>query len=608
MRIKMAESMKGLKRTHRCTEVSAANVGEEVTVMGWVAKNRNKGGIIFVDLRDRSGIVQIIFEQGDDPSQCADSATFEKAESLRAEYVIAVVGKVCKREGNTNANMKTGDIEVRATQLRILSESETPPFHIEADSKTKEELRLKYRYLDLRRPDLQEKIMKRSHVVAKIREFMTGEGFLEIETPILNKSTPEGARDYLVPSRVHPGSFYALPQSPQLFKQLLMCSGFDRYFQIAKCFRDEDLRADRQPEFTQVDMELSFVDVDDVIDVTERLLKYIFKDSVGIDIKLPIQRMTWQEAMDRFGSDKPDTRFGMELVDVSDVVGGCGFSVFKSALENGGTVRGINAKGQGEMPRKKIDALVEFAKGFGAKGLAYIAIQPDGGVKSSFAKFMTEEEMAALIKAMDGENGDLLLFAADRNKVVWDVLGNLRLEIARNLDLLDKNQYNFLWVTEFPLLEWSEEENRYVAMHHPFTMPMEEDWHLIDNEPGKVRAKAYDIVLNGTELGGGSVRIHQDDIQEKMFEVIGLSKETANERFGFLLNAFKYGVPPHAGLALGLDRMIMLMTGADSIREVIAFPKVKDASCLMTDCPNLVDDIQLEELGIAVVKKEENEQ
>jgi aspartyl-tRNA synthetase len=604
----MAESMKGLKRTHRCTEVTAANVGEEVTVMGWVAKNRNKGGIIFVDLRDRSGILQIIFEQGDDLTQCADAVTFEKAESLRAEYVIAVVGKVCKREGNTNANMKTGDIEVRATQLRILSESETPPFHIEADSKTKEELRLKYRYLDLRRPDLQEKIMKRSHVVAKIREFMTGQGFLEIETPILNKSTPEGARDYLVPSRVHPGNFYALPQSPQLFKQLLMCSGFDRYFQIAKCFRDEDLRADRQPEFTQVDMELSFVDVDDVIDVTERLLKYIFKDAVGIDIALPIQRMTWQEAMDRFGSDKPDTRFGMELVDVSDVVKGCGFSVFTSALENGGSVRGINAKGQGEMPRKKIDALVEFAKGFGAKGLAYIAIQPDGSVKSSFAKFMTEDEMAALIKAMGGENGDLLLFAADRNKVVWDVLGNLRLEIARNLDLLDKNQYNFLWVTEFPLLEWSEEENRYVAMHHPFTMPMEEDWHLIDTEPGKVRAKAYDIVLNGTELGGGSVRIHQDDIQEKMFEVIGLSKETANERFGFLLNAFKYGVPPHAGLALGLDRMIMLMTGADSIREVIAFPKVKDASCLMTDCPNYVDDIQLEELGIAVVKKEENEQ
>ena len=512
------------------------------------------------------------------------------------------------REGNTNENMATGAIEVRATQLRILSESETPPFQIEADSKTKEELRLKYRYLDLRRPDLQAKIMMRSRVVAKIREFMTNEGFLEIETPILNKSTPEGARDYLVPSRVHPGTFYALPQSPQLFKQLLMCSGFDRYFQIAKCFRDEDLRADRQPEFTQVDMELSFVDVDDVIEVNERLLKAVFKETIGIDVPNPIPRMTWQEAMDRFGSDKPDTRFGMELVNVSDVVAGCGFSVFTSALENGGSVRGINAEGQGEMPRKKIDALVEFAKGFGAKGLAYIAIQPDGTLKSSFAKFMTEEQMAALVKAMNGKNGDLLLFAADRNKVVWDVLGNLRLEIARNLGILDKNQYNFLWVTEFPLLEWSDEENRYVAMHHPFTMPMEEDIPLLDTDPGKVRAKAYDIVLNGTELGGGSVRIHQDDIQEKMFEIIGLSKETAQERFGFLLTTFKYGVPPHAGLAFGLDRMVMLMTQADSIREVIAFPKVKDASCLMTNAPDYVDDIQLKELGIAVVEQSETEE
>ena len=604
----MAETMKGLKRTHRCTEVTTANVGQTVTVMGWVQKSRNKGGIIFVDLRDRSGLLQIIFEQGDDPQRFVGAEEFAKAESLRSEYVIAVVGKVENREGNTNENMATGAIEVRATQLRILSESETPPFQIEADSKTKEELRLKYRYLDLRRPDLQAKIMMRSRVVAKIRELITNEGFLEIETPILNKSTPEGARDYLVPSRVHPGTFYALPQSPQLFKQLLMCSGFDRYFQIAKCFRDEDLRADRQPEFTQVDMELSFVDVDDVIEVNERLLKAVFKETIGIDVPNPIPRMTWQEAMDRFGSDKPDTRFGMELVNVSDVVAGCGFSVFTSALENGGSVRGINAEGQGEMPRKKIDALVEFAKGFGAKGLAYIAIQPDGTLKSSFAKFMTEEQMAALVKAMNGKNGDLLLFAADRNKVVWDVLGNLRLEIARNLGILDKNQYNFLWVTEFPLLEWSDEENRYVAMHHPFTMPMEEDIPLLDTDPGKVRAKAYDIVLNGTELGGGSVRIHQDDIQEKMFEIIGLSKETAQERFGFLLTAFKYGVPPHAGLAFGLDRMVMLMTQADSIREVIAFPKVKDASCLMTNAPDYVDDIQLKELGIAVVEQSETEE
>ena len=585
----MAESMKGLKRTHRCTEVSAANIGEVVTVMGWVQKSRNKGGIIFVDLRDRSGILQIIFEQSEDASRAVDADNFAKAESLRSEFVVAVVGKVEAREGNTNPNMKTGNIEVRATQLRILSESETPPFPIEAASKTKEELRLKYRYLDLRRPDLQQNIIMRSHITAKIREFMTKEGFLEIETPILNKSTPEGARDYLVPSRVHPGNFYALPQSPQLLKQLLMCSGFDRYFQIAKCFRDEDLRADRQPEFTQVDMELSFVDVDDVIEVNERLLQYIFKDAIGIDIPLPIPRMTWQEAMDRFGSDKPDTRFGMELVNVSETVAGCGFSVFTSALENGGSVRGINAKGQGEMPRKKIDALVTFAKDFGAKGLAYIAILPDGTRKSSFAKFMTDAEMDALVQIMGGENGDLLLFAADKDKVVWDVLGNLRLELARNLDLLDKNQYNFLWVTEVPLLEWSEEEKRYVAMHHPFTMPMEEDLELLDTNPGKVRAKAYDIVLNGTELGGGSVRIFQNNIQEKMFEIIGLTKETANERFGFLLNAFQYGVPPHAGLAFGLDRIVMLMVQADSIREVMAFPKVKDASCLMTDAPNLVD-------------------
>ena len=599
----MAESMVGLKRSHRCTEVTSAQIGEKVTVMGWVQKSRNKGGIIFVDLRDRSGILQIIFEEND-----CGTENFEKAEKLRSEFVIAVEGRVEARSGAVNENLATGAIEVRAESLRILAESETPPFPIEEKSKTKEDLRLEYRFLDLRRPDIQRNLMLRSRVATLTRAFLAEEGFLEIETPTLIKSTPEGARDYLVPSRVHPGTFYALPQSPQLFKQLLMCSGFDRYFQIAKCFRDEDLRADRQPEFTQVDMELSFVDVDDVIEVNERLLKAVFKETIGIDVPNPIPRMTWQEAMDRFGSDKPDTRFGMELVNVSDVVAGCGFSVFTSALENGGSVRGINAEGQGEMPRKKIDALVEFAKGFGAKGLAYIAIQPDGTLKSSFAKFMTEEQMAALVKAMNGKNGDLLLFAADRNKVVWDVLGNLRLEIARNLGILDKNQYNFLWVTEFPLLEWSDEENRYVAMHHPFTMPMEEDIPLLDTDPGKVRAKAYDIVLNGTELGGGSVRIHQDDIQEKMFEIIGLSKETAQERFGFLLTAFKYGVPPHAGLAFGLDRMIMLMMHADSIRDVIAFPKVKDASCLMTNAPDYVDDIQLKELGIAVVEQSETEE
>ena len=596
----MAETMKGLKRTNRCAELSVANVGQTVTVMGWVQKSRNKGGIIFVDLRDRSGLLQIIFEGTD-----IDEAGFAKAEKLRSEFVIAVVGTVEKRQGGVNPNLATGEIEIRAKDLRVLSESDTPPFPIEEDSKTKEELRLKYRYLDLRRPDIQRNIMLRSKVTAKVREFMTNEGFLEIETPILNKSTPEGARDYLVPSRVHPGTFYALPQSPQLFKQLLMCSGYDRYFQIAKCFRDEDLRADRQPEFTQIDMELSFVDIDDVLDVNERLLQTVFKDAIGIDITLPLQRMTWQEAMDRFGSDKPDTRFGMELVNVTDVVKGCGFSVFTSAIEAGGSVRGINAKGQGEMPRKKIDALVDFAKGYGAKGLAYIAIQPDGSYKSSFAKFMTEDEMKALVDAMGGEANDLLLFAADRNKIVYSVLGALRLELAKQMDLINPDQFNFLWVTEFPLLEWSDEEERFMAMHHPFTMPMEEDWQYIDSDPGRVRAKAYDIVLNGVELGGGSVRIHQNDIQSKMFEVIGLSKETASERFGFLLDAFRYGVPPHAGLAFGLDRMIMLMAKADSIREVIAFPKVKDASCLMTDAPNVVDPIQLDELQIAIKAVEE---
>ena len=595
----MAESMKGLKRTHRCTEISTANIGENVTLMGWVQKSRNKGGIIFVDLRDRSGIVQLIFENGS-----IDAKGFEKATKLRSEFVIAVTGVVEARSGAVNNNLKTGEIEVRANGLRILAEAETPPFPIEENSKTKEDLRLKYRFLDLRRPDIQRNLMMRSQVTTLIRQFMANEGFLEIETPMLTKSTPEGARDYMVPSRIHPGNFYALPQSPQLFKQLLMCSGYDRYIQIARCFRDEDLRADRQPEFTQIDMELSFVDVDDVIDVNERLLAYLFKQVLDVDVKLPIQRMTWQDAMDRFGSDKPDLRFGMELQNVSEVVRGCEFAVFKNALEAGGTVRGINAKGQGSMPRKKIDKLVEFAKDYGAKGLAYIAIHEDGTVKSSFAKFMTEDEMNRLVEAMDGQAGDLLLFAADKNKVVWDVLGALRLELARQMNLLDSSEYRFVWITEFPLLEWSDEENRFKAMHHPFTMPMEEDLQYIDSDPGRVRAKAYDIVLNGTEIGGGSVRIHQDDIQEKMFEVLGFTKEKAYEQFGFLLTAFKYGVPPHAGLAYGLDRLVMLMAKQESIRDVIAFPKVKDASCLMTEAPNLVDEKQLEELGIAIRSEE----
>ena len=596
----MAESMQGLKRTHRCGELSAANVGETVTIMGWVQKNRNKGGLVFTDVRDRSGIIQVVCEEG-----TTDAAIIEKAASLRAEYVVAVVGKVERRSGAVNDKIATGEIEVIPSELRVLSESQTPPFPIEENSKTKEDIRLKYRYLDLRRPDLQRNLRMKSQVMTLTRQFFSDEGFLEVETPMLGKTTPEGARDYLVPSRIHPGSFYGLPQSPQLYKQLLMCSGVDRYIQIARCFRDEDLRADRQPEFTQIDMELSFVDVDDVIEVNEKYLKKLFKEVLDVDVQLPIQRMTWQEAMNRYGSDKPDLRFGMELKDVSDVVKDCGFAVFTGALENDGSVRGINAKGQGSMPRKKIDKLTAFVKDYGAKGLAYVALQEDGTVKSSFAKFMTDEQMDALVKAMDGEPGDLLLFAADKNKVVWDSLGALRVELAKQLELLDKNEYRFVWITEFPLLEWSEEQNRFVAMHHPFTMPMEEDIQYIESDPGRVRAKAYDIVLNGNEIGGGSVRIFQDDIQEMMFKALGFTKEQAYSQFGFLLDAFKYGVPPHAGLAYGLDRLVMLMAKQDSIRDVIAFPKIKDASCLMTEAPTPASEKQLEELSLAVEAQEE---
>ncbi len=598
----MAESMKGLHRSHRCTEVSNENIGQEVTVMGWVQKRRNLGSLIFIDLRDRSGILQLVFDDS-----TSDAEVLKKANELRSEYVIAATGIVRKRDGAVNNDLKTGDIEIDVKTLRILSESETPPFPIEEDSNTKEELRLKYRYLDLRRPDMQRNLILRSKVTTFMRKFLENEGFIEIETPMLTKSTPEGARDYLVPSRVHPGKFYALPQSPQLFKQLLMCSGYDRYLQIVKCFRDEDLRADRQPEFTQVDMELSFVDIDDVIDVNERLLKSLFKEVLDVDIELPIKRMTYKEAMERYGSDKPDTRFGMELVNVSDVVKDCEFGVFANAIKDGGTVRGINANGQGNMPRKKIDKLVEFVKGIGLKGLAYIQIADDGSIKSSFAKFMKDEEMDALIKAMDGKNGDLLLFAADKTKLVFDCLGALRLELADQMGIIDEDKFNFLWVTEFPLFEYSEEQERFVSMHHPFTMPMEEDLDLLDSDLGAVRSKAYDIVLNGYELGGGSVRIHQGDIQEKMFEKLGFTKEDAHERFGFLLDAFKYGVPPHAGLAFGLDRLIMLMAKRDNIREVIAFPKVKDASCLMTDAPNVVDEKQMEELCLASTYVEEKE-
>ena len=598
----MAESMQGLKRTHRCAEVTESNIGEIVTLMGWVQKRRNLGSLIFVDLRDRSGLMQIVFDEND-----IGTEGFAKAGSVRSEFVLAVVGRVERRSGAINEKLLTGTMEVRATSLRILSEAQTPPFPIEENSQTKEELRLKHRYLDLRRPDIQRNLMVKSRVATLSRNFMAEQGFLEIETPMLAKSTPEGARDYLVPSRIYPGSFFALPQSPQLFKQLLMVSGYDRYFQIARCFRDEDLRADRQPEFTQMDMELSFVDIDDVLEVNEALLKHLWKEILGIDLQTPFRRMTWQEAMDRFGSDKPDLRFGMELTDVSDTVKDCGFGVFSGAVAGGGTVRGINVKGQAGMPRKKIDALTDFVKGYGLKGLAYLAVQEDGTYKSSFAKFMTQEELTALVTVMKGEPGDLLLFAADQFKLAVETLGALRCDLARKLGLIDPNRFEFLWVVEFPQFEWSEEEQRYTAMHHPFTMPMEEDLPYLDTDLGKVRAKAYDIVLNGCEIGGGSVRIHQDDIQEKMFECLGFSKEQAQEQFSFLLDAFKYGVPPHAGLAYGLDRLVMLMLGLDSIRDVIAFPKVKDSSCLMTQAPSRVSEKQLEELGIAFRAQEETD-
>jgi len=596
----MAESMKGMKRTHRCTELSKADVGKMVTVMGWVAKYRNKGGLIFIDLRDRSGILQLVYEEQD-----CGSEVFEKAAKLRNEYVVAATGVVTERTA-VNENIPTGYIEIRVKETRILSEAETTPFEIVNDLKTKEELRLKYRYLDLRRPDMQEKLMLKSRVLRLMRDFMADEGFLEIETPIMCNSTPEGARDYLVPSRVNQGHFYALPQSPQVLKQLLMLSGFDRYFQIARCFRDEDLRADRQPEFTQADMELSFVDVDDVLDVNERLIKHIMKETKGIDIELPLPRMKWKDAMNDYGSDKPDTRFEMKLVDVSEVVRGCGFGVFTSALEmKNGSVRGINVKGQAGMPRKKIDALVDKAKGFGAKGLAYLAVNEDGTYKSSFSKFMTEEELDKLVQALKGEKGDLLLFAADKTSLVWNILGALRLDLGEELGLIDKSKFNFLWIVEFPLLSWNEDENRFQAEHHPFTAPMEEDWVNADKDPGSIRAKAYDIVLNGYELGGGSVRIYQDDVQEKMFELLGFTKEEAHNRFGFLLDAFKYGVPPHAGLAYGVDRFVMLLAGAENIREVIAFPKNKDAMDLMLGSPGRVDTKQLDELGIEVKAKED---
>lgn len=600
----MGESMTGLKRSHMCGDVTENLAGSKVTVMGWVQRRRDLGQLIFIALRDRTGIVQAVVDGS------AEKELFEKAETIRSEFVVSITGTVALRTAeNINENMKTGHVEIIAEDLRILSESETTPFQIEENITVNDELRLKYRYLDLRRPNIFRNIKLRHDVTHVVRDFLDKEGFLEIETPMLTRSTPEGARDYLVPSRVHPGNFYALPQSPQLFKQLLMVSGMDKYFQIARCFRDEDLRADRQPEFTQIDMELSFIDIDDILDVNERLIKRVFKEVLGVDVKTPFRRMTWKEGMERFGSDKPDMRFGMELKDLSEIVKDTEFVVFKNALEAGGSVRAINAEGYGKMPRKQIDQLVEFVKTYKAKGLAWIVVNEDGSIKSQIAKFFTDEKMAEIVKAMDGKPGDLILICADKNKVVFDALGALRLEMAKRLDLTRPDDYNFLWITEFPMFDWSEEENRWVAEHHPFTSPMDEDLELLDTNPGAVRAKAYDMVLNGVELGGGSIRIHRQDIQKKIFELLGFSDEEAYNKFGFLLNAFKYGVPPHGGLAFGLDRMVMLMAGASTIRDVIAFPKVKDASCLLTDAPNVVDQVQLDELDIALkeepVKTEE---
>lgn len=589
------ETMEGLKRTHMCGTLRKENADEEVILCGWVAKNRRLGGLDFVTLRDRSGIIQLSFNDE------TDSEIFEKASQLKSEYVIAVRGKVSLRtEKNINPDMPTGEVEVLVSELRVLSTAETTPFYIEENIDTNDALRLKYRYLDIRRPDMQRNLMLR-HKVAKIaRDYFDENGFLEIETPILTKSTPEGARDYLVPSRVHPGNFYALPQSPQIYKQLLMLGGYDRYFQIAKCFRDEDLRADRQPEFTQIDMELSFIDVDTIISINEGFLKRVFKETLGMDIKTPFLRLPYREAMERFGSDKPDMRFGMEFINISDEVKNCGFKVFSDAVANDGSVRCIVAEGLGEkLTRKTLDSLGEYVKTYRAKGMAWMVVE-DNNIRSQITKFLSEDEINAILAKTGAKSGDGILIIADKDSVVYDALGNLRLEVARRFDLIDKNKFNFLWVTEFPLFEYSEEEDRYVAMHHPFTHPFDEDIDKLETDPGAVRAKAYDIILNGNEIGGGSLRIFNSELQEKMFAALGFTKEEAWERFGFLMQAFKYGTPPHGGLAYGLDRLVMILAGCDSIRDVIAFPKVQNASELMVNSPDVVDDKQLEDLSISI--------
>lgn len=587
------DTLQGMKRSHYCGQLSEKNIGETVTVMGWVDVYRNLGSLIFIDLRDRYGVVQLSFDTDIEPE------LFEKAATLRNEFVVAASGEVVKRSA-PNTKISTGAVEVKVRELRILSKAQTPPFEIKDETDVKDELRLKYRYLDLRRSPMQRNIELR-HKIAKIaRDFYDENGFLEIETPMLTKSTPEGARDYLVPSRVHNGKFYALPQSPQQYKQLLMLAGMDRYFQIVKCFRDEDLRADRQPEFTQIDLEMSFVDIDDIIEINEQMIARVFREVLNIEVQTPFLRMPYCEAMERFGSDKPDTRFGLELVNISDIVKDCGFGVFAGAIENGGSVRAINIKnGADKLSRKDLDALGEFVKTYRAKGLAWM-IKEENGVRSPIAKFLTEEEINSIFEKTKAEAGDTLVFVADKDSVVFDALGALRCEIAKRLNLIDENKYNLLWVTEFPLLEYSEEEGRYAAKHHPFTAPMDEDLDLLDVNPGQVRAKAYDIILNGCELGGGSIRIYNSELQEKMFSILGFTKDKAWEQFGHLIEAFQYGTPPHGGMAYGLDRFVMLLCGAGSIREVIAFPKVQNASDLMMNAPDIVEEKQLKELGLKI--------
>ncbi|AEM78603.1 aspartate--tRNA ligase [Thermoanaerobacter wiegelii] len=590
----MGEQLNGLKRTHMCGELTVEDVDKSVVVMGWVQRRRDHGGLVFIDLRDRTGIVQVVF------SNEVSSEAFEKVQSVRSEYVLAIEGKVVKRAPeNVNPKISTGEIEIYANTLKILSKSETPPFPIEDRSNVSEAIRLKYRYLDLRRPSMQQNLMTRFKITKVVRDFLNRNGFIEIETPLLIKSTPEGARDYLVPSRIYPGKFYALPQSPQIFKQLLMISGFDKYYQIAKCLRDEDLRADRQPEFTQIDIEMSFVEVEDVLKINEKMIAEIFKETLGIDVPIPFKRLSYQESMERFGTDKPDLRFGMELKDLSDIVAQSEFNVFKNALKNSGSVRGINVKGAASMPRRQLDELVEFAKTYGAKGLLWIQVF-EKEVKSPATKFLSEEEMKKILERLEAEAGDLLLIVADKDGIVFDTLAHLRLELGKRFNLIDENKYEFVWIVDFPLLEYDEGEKRYVAKHHPFTAPKDEDIELLEKEPLKVRAKAYDIVLNGTEIGGGSIRIHDTELQKRMFKVLGFSEEKAWERFGFLMEAFKYGAPPHGGIAYGLDRLAMIITGSDTIRDVIAFPKTQNAVCLMTDAPSEVSEEQLKELHIKV--------